>query len=378
MSKVRILMISMPSIHVVNWLRHLGSSTHEVAWFDVTGRGTLNTDYPVRQYRNWQRRKVPYIRGEYWASKNLPGAFEKIRPFLEVTENEALVEIIKEFKPDIVHSFEMQSCSYPIFATLKEYSNLRWIYSCWGNDLYYYRNFKIHEKKIRKILERIDMLHTDNYRDISLAKKLSYRGGFTGVIPGGGGLNIDEIKFYIQPLSKRRKILIKGYEHTFGRGLNVVKAIEEIFTRMPSELEVVVFGSHPKVSEYIKNRGLPFTVYSRHALLRNDILKLLGQSMVYVGNSISDGIPNTLLEAMVMGAFPIQSNPGGVTEELINDGVNGLLINNPEDIGEIREVILKALGAAEMRANAHFMNITCISQRLSEEVISHKIAQIYK
>jgi hypothetical protein len=38
-------------------------------------------------------------------------------------------------------------------------------------------------------------------------------------------------------------------------------------------------------------------------------------------------MPNALLEAM--GMAPIQSNPGKVSEEVIKEGVNGLLINDP-------------------------------------------------
>ena len=41
---------------------------------------------------------------------------------------------------------------------------------------------------------------------------------------------------------------------------------------------------------------------------------------------------NTLLEAIVMGAFPIQLNPGGVTSEIIENGNNGLLIENPDSV----------------------------------------------
>jgi hypothetical protein len=40
------------------------------------------------------------------------------------------------------------------------------------------------------------------------------------------------------------------------------------------------------------------------------------QSVLHIGNSISDGMPNALLEAMGMGAFSIQSNPGKVSEEV--------------------------------------------------------------
>ena len=54
-------------------------------------------------------------------------------------------------------------------------------------------------------------------------------------------------------------------------------------------------------------------------------------------------MPNTLLEAIVMGAFPIQSNPGGATEESIINGKNGLLIENPSNVEEIRDLIKKEI-----------------------------------
>ena len=69
----------------------------------------------------------------------------------------------------------------------------------------------------------------------------------------------------------------------------------------------------------------------------------MGKSLIYIGNSNSDGMPNTMLEAIFMGAFPIQSNPGGATAELIQNGVNGLLIEDCEDMEDIKRLILKAL-----------------------------------
>jgi hypothetical protein len=51
----------------------------------------------------------------------------------------------------------------------------------------------------------------------------------------------------------------------------------------------------------------------------SEVLEIMGQSVLHIGNSISDGMPNALLEAMGMGAFPIQSNPGKVSEEVIKE-----------------------------------------------------------
>ena len=81
-----------------------------------------------------------------------------------------------------------------------------------------------------------------------------------------------------------------------------------------------------------------------------EVLKLMGKSLIYIGNSDSDGMPNTMLEAIFMGASPIQSNPGGATAELIQNGVNGLLIEDCEDEKEIKKLILQAIKTDEFKA----------------------------
>ena len=144
---MKILFISMPSVHVIRWIANLKDTSYELYWFDVLGRGKLETLNAVHQYTDWEKRKIATVKGEYFLSKKAPRIYEKIVPFLEVTANEALEKIIIEIQPDVIHSFEMQSCSYPILKTMQKYPNIKWLYSCWGSDLYYYQQFSAHLKK---------------------------------------------------------------------------------------------------------------------------------------------------------------------------------------------------------------------------------------
>jgi len=145
---MKILFISMPSIHVIRWIENLKDTSFELYYFDVIGRGKLDTIDEVYQFLDLKKRKIPYIKGEYWLSKKLPTLYDKLQPFLEVTANEALAKIIEEIQPNIVHSFEMQGCSYPILKTMKKYPHIKWIYSCWGSDLFYYQQIKRHQNKM--------------------------------------------------------------------------------------------------------------------------------------------------------------------------------------------------------------------------------------
>ena len=341
---MKILFVSIPSIHAIRWIENLKGEPHELYWFDIMDRGNIliSNDIKINKITNWKKRKKKYLKGEYFLQKKTPTLYSKIQPFLEVTIHEKFEKILKEIKPDAVHSFEMQSCSYPILKIMNEYPKITWIYSCWGSDLFYYQNFKNHKVKIKKVLERIQFLHTDCNRDYLIAKKMGFNGVFSGVSPGGSGYDLKLLETYKLPLNKRKLILVKGYENVFGKALNVLKALDLLGDEI-KEFKVVVFAAHKSVIDFVNKNKLPYQVFEKDSLTHVETLKLMGKSKFYIGNSISDGIPNTLLEALIMDVFPIQSNPGNVTSEVITDGVNGLLINNPNDIYDIKNVLNKVL-----------------------------------
>lgn len=374
---MKILFISMPSVHVIRWIENLKDTSYELYWFDVLGRGRLETLDTVRQFTAWKKRKLPHIKGGYFLSKRFPFLYETIQPFLEVTANEALEKIILEIQPDIVHSFEMQSCSYPILKTMQRYPSVKWLYSCWGSDLFYYQQFPNHLNRIKKVLKRINYLHTDCTRDLVLARQLGFSGTHVGVIPGGAGYNLNFLDKFKQPIYQRKIILVKGYEHQFGRGLNIVKALY-LLQHEIQDYEVVVFGAHIKVIDYIESNHLNFKFFDRQVLSHQELMALMGKSLLYIGNSISDGMPNTLLEAIVMGVFPIQSNPGGVSAEIIKNGINGYLINDSEDIQAIKNTIAETIFNVKLIENAAEINQKITVERLDYDNNRTKVIDLYK
>lgn len=374
---MKILIVSMPSIHVLRWIKNLENTNHELYWFDVLGRGKLKTNESIEQFTNWQKRKIPYIKGEYFLSKKVPGIFNRLEKFVKVTPSEALHEIITKIQPDILHSFEMQSCSYPLLSTMKKFPKLKWIYSCWGSDLYFYQNSKFHKNLIVKTLNRVNYLQTDNYRDFHLAKKLGFQGGFAGVIPGGGGYDLKSNSKYFKAPSDRKIILVKGYQHKFGRALVILKALKDIQEDL-NDYEIVVLGAHREIFDFLNNHQLPFKALGRHSLSNEEVIKLMGESVIYIGNSISDGIPNSLLESIMMGAFPIQSNPGSVSEEVIEDGINGFLIKNPYNVTEIASLVLNAIKNKDMLTKASTINQNLAKEKIDFRINQKKILQLYE
>ncbi len=366
----------MNSIHAKRWIDNLQNADYELFWFDILNQGSLDFNSNVVQITNWQKRKIPYIKGEFFLRKKFPLVFGLLQPFLQVTIAEHLTKIIHEINPDVIHSFEMQSCSYPILKTLNKFPKIKWIYSCWGSDLYYYQNLKDHNLKIKAVLKRVNYLQTDCERDINIAKNLGFKGKNLEVIPGGTGFELEKLEPLRRKISQRNIILVKGYEHNFGRALIVVKALQSIQNEL-SNYKVVVFGAHKKVIDYIKINNLSFGVLHKDKLNHEQVIELMGKSLIYIGNSISDGMPNTLLEAIVMGAFPIQSNPGGVSQEIIENNYNGLLIDNPENILEITKLILYTLNGGIDFEKVKEINMIIAKKRLDYSINQEKVKRIY-
>ena len=66
---------------------------------------------------------------------------------------------------------------------------------------------------------------------------------------------------------------------------------------------------------------------------QDDVTPLLAQCPIFVMISDRQGCPNASLEAMAMGR-PVIANRSGGVEEQIEDGVNGFLIDTPEEMAE--------------------------------------------
>lgn len=372
-------MVSMNSIHFKRWVTQLENSGHEIFWFDVYDGGYSSEIPWVNQGNSW-RNKFSDFKGRVTFKNKLPKLYKY---FFERKIEESFENYLKLVQPDCVHSFALYVSCVPIEAVMKKNPNIKWIYSSWGSDLFYFRNIKSYLVDIKRVLPKIDYLFTDCFRDFLIAKELGFKKTHLGVFPGGGGFDLDSYNQYIRPVSKKNTILLKGYENRSGRANIVLESLINLGNEIQNkDLRVVVFGATKEfVSFYHKEKqNINFEVEifeTENQLSHLSILKLMGEALVYIGNSNSDGMPNTLLEAICMGAFPIQSNPGRVTEEVITDKQNGLLITDCNDGKAIEEIIKAALSNHEMIEKAFVYNQK-LKEKFHIESIKKEVLNKYK
>lgn len=376
---MKILMVSMASQHFFNWVGQLEKAGHEIYWFDVLdSKQKVERLIWINQIVNWK------LRWDYPGRTFLKSKFPIIHNFLKQFNDRNTAKVFEEklleVQPDLVHSFEMQLSCLPILEVMEKYSAYKWAFSSWGSDMFYSQQIGISDLLMHKTLSRVDFLITDCVRDFTIAKEKGFDNKFLGVFPGNGGVEFkNEL---ILPFSSRRIILIKGYNNEIGKGINIIKALTAENLLLMKDYQIIVFGADLEIKNYIKDNDRflnnSIKVYLRSEFVDNKVLiELMGKSYIYIGNSLSDGLPNSLIEAMGMGGFPIQSNPGNATAELIN-GKNGFLIEDALDVEEIEKLIKKALLEPKIVEEAFFFNTVIIKERYGREKNRIKIMNLYK
>lgn len=367
---MKILMVSMNSIHFRRWTSQLKDSEHEVFWFDIKGAGghVSSLDF-VKQKTDWRLR----IKKGRYALKKIPF----LKSLIENNVAEAFEKYLLEVQPDVVHSFVLYMSCAPILKVMKKYPHIKWIYSAWGNDLFFYQHYPEYKKEIDAVLPHLDYMFADCVRDLNLAKQLGFKGDALGSYPGGGGYHFNLIDGPVKPVSDRDKLFIKGYQGEKHRGLNVLKALEKIEVPQP----IHVFSAADELIAYYNSSAIlqqkDITFYGKdNGLSHKQFCNLMNESLIYVGNNLSDGMPNTMLEAICFGAFPIQSNPGGASAEVITDGENGLLIEDCEAIDFIASAIKKALQDKTLLLTAFEKNMK-LREQLEYHYIKEQVLKAY-
>jgi glycosyltransferase involved in cell wall biosynthesis len=94
---------------------------------------------------------------------------------------------------------------------------------------------------------------------------------------------------------------------------------------------------------------------------------LFCKSEIFISLSTHDGTPNSLLEAMACGCFPITGDIESLREWII-PGVNGLLVE-PSKPQTVAEAVLLSLKNSEWRSQAADYNRRLIRQRADIDLV---------
>jgi len=392
---MRILFVAMVgSIHTARWINQISSQGYDIHIFPSYYSGvhpelknaTVH-DRPVRSafadISVKQRYSLPW---PFQSSADLANkVFCRLRHVelarFSVPQHQRLARLIDKLKPDIIHSHEMQAAGY---LTLDARKNCRsefppWIMSIWGSDLFLFSRLDDHVNKIKNVLSLCDYLGSECQRDISLAKSLGFKNEMLPCLPMFGGFQLDKLVKLREPgpISGRKLIVLKGYHGWAGRSLVGLRALELCAEKLKGYKVVIPMAdaSVKLASELFTSKtGIPTEIIPPCS--NEDILKIYGRARLSIGLSISDGLPASFAESLVMGSFPIQSCTA-CANEWIEDGKSGLIVP-PEDPEPIAEAIRLALTDNKLVNGAAVLNMSMAQERLDFQLIQPKVIEIYE
>ena len=323
---------------------------------------------------------------EYWAKthhafKGRKWQIECGRLNLRKSEKDQLCAYILSIQPHIIHSFVVQGASHLVLeAKNKIKANFPpWITTSMGSDLSYYGRKPGHSQIIKMVLSNCEYHFAECHRDIKLAANLGFKGKVLDILPGAGGLNLNHCRgmWTKGTVSERKYILLKGYQNDLGRALVALKAIESC-SKLLKNFKIGIFGASPQVVKEaralalrtkLKIEILPWISHEKH-------LTRLGTARIYLGLSIADGICMSLLEAMAMGAFPIQSN-SACTLRLFTQGEGGFRVK-AEDAQDVANKLSQALLNDNLVCRASILNFQMLKKNMDQTRVATRALNAYE
>jgi glycosyltransferase involved in cell wall biosynthesis len=212
-----------------------------------------------------------------------------------------------------------------------------------------------------------------------LAKAYGFKGDVLPVFPNSGGFELEQV-FSLRsagPVSERRSILLKGYQNWAGRALVGIRALERCADLLRGyEVNIYSAKSEVKIAAELfeKSTGVPTRIIPEGSS-HEEMLKLHGRSRISIGLSISDAISTSLLEAMVMGSFPVQAYTS-CADEWIVDGETGILVP-PEDPDVVEMAIRRALTDDTLVNRAAEKNFRVANERLDRRKLKERTISLY-
>ena len=303
-----------------------------------------------------------------WGARTL-GLRLKIRqwagPLTISRSAKRLREVISRVQPDLVHALRIPyegMLAADAIAGLENPPPL--LVSVWGND------FTLHAPSspmMRHYTEWTvsvaDAIHADCRRDIRLARQWGFPTDRpTFVAPGNGGIRSDVFYPSAEPVSAPVVINPRGFRG-YVRNDTFFQSIPKVLVRRPdARFLCASMAGEPQALKWIEQLGIQASVELLPALHHHEMADIFRSAAVLVSPSTHDGTPNTLLEGMACGCFPVAGDLESI-REWITPGVNGLLVD-PSDPDSIAEAILSALDQPELRAKASEQNRRIIAERV--------------
>ncbi|MGC8855857.1 MAG: glycosyltransferase family 4 protein [Anaerolineae bacterium] len=268
--------------------------------------------------------------------------------------------LLQRVQPDLIHAMRIP---YEGMLAADAGATAPLLVSIWGND------FTLHAPSTplmshytRWTMQVAAALHADCQRDVRLARKWGFAPSKPSlVIPGNGGIRREV--FFPPAVPVEAPIIVnpRGFR-AYVRNDTFFQAIPLVLEQRPeARFLCPAMANEPEALRWLEKLHIAHAVQLLPALPHAQMAKIFRQAQIVISPSAHDGTPNSLLEGMACGCFPIAGDLESL-REWITPGENGLLVDT-NDPRSLAQAILTALQNKDLRAYAAGQNARIIASR---------------
>jgi glycosyltransferase involved in cell wall biosynthesis len=194
------------------------------------------------------------------------------------------------------------------------------------------------------------------------------------VIPNG--VNAGRFKPVHSKAGARKRIVYAG-SLAPTKGVDVLIDAFFLLKRQQTDLVLDIFGSGPlrdSLRDKAVSLGLAGDVIFHGSV--PDIERRLNSACIFVQPSLVEGMSNVILEAMAAG-LPVVATTTGAAPEIIQDGVNGLLVN-PGSLDQLYAAVGRLLSDETLAVRISRNARASIEAFYSIETVAGTYAELYQ
>jgi glycosyltransferase involved in cell wall biosynthesis len=398
---MRILFIGLPnSSHTHSWIDLLEGENIDVRFFATTA-GHPPENWWVKSYLfSLSRPRTGHPNSSQHLSLSperqvfvkRPNAFSNqiayLKKIRKIYNQYRLSRLISKIQPDLIHTlgiFDEQGGQF-LLETLANFEpkfSGKWIVQARGGpDLDLNQHIAGPRKILQQVLARCDSFIADNARNYENALALGlapHKISSLGPVPGTGGVDCDRLqKQSVFPVLKRERVILwpKAYEGVQSKALPVIEGIRLawesikpcsiIMTAISSEVQLRLNALPGEIRDHIVRKP---------RVPRDEMLEIMGRARVTLLPSLSDGVPNTLYEAMACGSVPILS-PLPTFTDFIHEPENALYARNLYPV-EIAAALIRAMQDDDLVQDVTARNLLFVRQLAERKMIRERVVSYY-
>ena len=313
-----------------------------------------------------------------------------VGPFTVKNASRRVGSIIQTLSPDLVHALRIP---FEGMITAGAEISAQLIISVWGNDFTLHAGASPGMKRLtRAAMARADGLHTDCQRDVRLAAEWGYRGTASIVLPGGGGIKRDIFhpgRHIPKGIDRGLANILSEFPHdapvvvnprgfrAYVRNDTFFKSIPLVLRDVPEAIFLCVgMRDESEAHAWVRRLQIESNVRLLPRMKPRDMAAGFRRAWISVSPSEHDGTPNTFLESIACGCFPIVGDIESM-REWIKPGENGLLVD-PGNPQAWAQATLRAIRDNDLRSTANDMNERLINEKADYGFVQTEAREFYR